>query len=178
MRPQVAQNLVECGIQVSGAVLDKRFAPRMFCQGDQGVLPAPVASGIAPDRQHDQRVYRNLGGMGRAQRVVKLETASGIAAIGNDDDDRAAVALLQILGRQQNRVINRRAGLWPDPPQSGSKLLLVASEIGEDRDVGGKGKDGSGIARLRTGPQQSLQEAAGRLPLVTQLHRRAQACIH
>jgi len=72
-----------------------------------------------------------------------------VHALGSDGRTRdATIALLQILRCQQDRVIDRGAGLRPYPSQGGSKLLLVASEIGENRDITGEGKDGGSIIRL------------------------------
>ena len=82
--------------------------------GGEGMLAAQIAAGVIGDGHHQHGVNRGVGQLGGIERGVEILHAGGVPAIGDNHHHLAAVAHFQLPRRQEDGVIQGRAGFALD----------------------------------------------------------------
>ena len=89
----------------------------------QGVLAADIAAGFVGDGHDHNGVDDGVGQLRRFQRLVDVDLADGIAAIGDDHDYLASLAGFQPLGAEVYGIVHGGSGLAMEQLQAGIERL-------------------------------------------------------
>ena len=107
MGAQVVGDLLE-GLVEAALVDVEAFAAGLLGEGDEGVLAAEVAAGAGLDGHVDERVDHDFVALGLLERLgIVVFIAGGVVAVGDDDEDLAALLGARALGAEVDGIVER-----------------------------------------------------------------------
>ena len=140
------------------------------------MLSADVAAGVVGDGHHQDGIDYGVGELRGFERAVEILRAGGVAAVGDDQDDLAAVVVFELSRSQPDRIVERRAGFRFQASQRALERGGVAREVGQLAHFVIEGVEGERVLRVAFGEQRA-QEAVHRFQFVFQLLGRRAAVI-
>src|SRR6185312_3854749 len=177
LRAQLAQDLIESGIERRSEAGSEDAAAGALCDSCERVLAAGVAPRVIGDGNYQDRINDSFGKLRGFERGVEVNVASGVAAVGNDDEHVPSVAPFGAARCQINRIIQRRAAFRAESSQSIFKLVDAPREGGLQRHLPVKGVERRGVFRISFA-QERMQKAGYRIELVVEVFGGRSTSVH
>src|SRR5271165_2704737 len=156
LRAQVFADSCKGFVEVAGLDVEA-LAAGLFGERDERVLAADVAAGAGLDGHVDDGVDHDFGAECLLQRFGIRVAVHGVAAIGDDDEDLAALLGSEGLRAEVDGIIERRGLAASYGVEAVVQLADLVGEADEFADVGGEFDEAHLVPRT----QQRVNEAFG-----------------
>src|SRR6266702_3028273 len=121
------------------------------------MFAAGIATGIGLDGHHDDGINDGFGDLGGAYRLVIIDLAAGVSAVGDENENLAATAALKRFGAEEDGVVESRGRSGAEVVEGCVELAFIAGKGQDFGYIGGELVERDGI----DWPQQGVSKFPG-----------------